>query len=243
MLHLFADPITNDPVKPVILFLGDSITADGRYIRYAEEWLRKHRPDQEVELVARGIPSETASGLSEARHPFPRPCIHDRLAEELAAAAPGVVVACYGMNDGIYHPYSDERFVVYQAGMRQLSAQIREAGAKVVLMTPPPFDAASMNGQLLPEEAPDFSYLAPYRDYDRVLECYANWLLSGGCPADGVIDLRTPLLEHIRYERRLDAGYSYGDGIHPDASGHRMIARALLSELFGVVSTPIHFNL
>jgi lysophospholipase L1-like esterase len=239
MLNLFASPGTNDHVKPLILFLGDSITADGRYIRYTEEWLRKHRPDQAVELVARGIPSETASGLSEERHPFPRPCIHDRLAGELAAAAAaGVVVACYGMNDGIYHPYSNERFAAYQTGMRQLSALIREAGAKVVLMAPPPFDAASMNGQLLPEEAPDFSYLTPYRDYDRVLERYADWLLSGGCPADGVIDLRTPLLEHIRHERGLDARYRYGDGIHPDASGHRVIARTLLSELFGVVSTP-----
>ncbi|MNY54390.1 hypothetical protein D3C86_1902570 [compost metagenome] len=99
-------------------------------------------------------------------------------------------------------------------------------------MTPPPFDAASMNGQLLPAEASGFSYLAPYRDYDCVLERYADWLLSGNCPADGIIDLRTPLLEHIRAERSLNDSYTYGDGIHPDAAGHGVMARTLLRELF-----------
>ncbi|CAH1196971.1 hypothetical protein PAECIP111892_02387 [Paenibacillus auburnensis] len=232
MLNLFTDNITKDSMRPLILFLGDSITADGLYIRLAGEWLRKHRPDLAVELAARGVPSETASGLSEADHPFPRPCVHERLTKELAEAVPGVVVACYGMNDGIYHPFSEARFAAYREGMLRLSAKIREAGAKVVLMTPPPFDAASMNGQLLPAEASGFSYLAPYRDYDLVLERYAEWLLSGICPADGIIDLRTPLLEHIRQERSLNGSYRYGDGIHPDASGHGVIAQTLLRELF-----------
>ncbi|MHA6530499.1 GDSL-type esterase/lipase family protein [Paenibacillus sp. BAC0078] len=233
MQQIITELINKDFAKPLILFLGDSITADGLYIRLAGEWLRKYRPDLGVELLGRGVPSETASGLSEAAHPFPRPCIHERLAGELAEASPGVVVACYGMNDGIYHPFSAERFAAYQAGMRRLSAEIREAGASVILMTPPPFDGTSMNVQLLPAEASGFSYLTPYKEYDLVLERYADWLLSGGCPADGVINLRTPLLEHIRQERARNASYRYGDGIHPDASGNRVMAEVLLRELFG----------
>lgn len=225
--------MTDYPLKPVILFLGDSITADGQYIRFIEEWLRQYHPDQEMKLIPCGVPSETVSALSEAAHPFPRPCVHDRLTSALAEAKPDVVVACFGMNDGIYHPFATERFAAYQDGMRRLSARVREAGAKVVLMTPPPFDALSMDAMLLPEDAPDFSYLTPYRDYDRVLERYAQWLLSGGCPADGVIDLRSPLLEHIRQERLLDPGYRSGDGIHPGRSGHWVMARTILRELFG----------
>lgn len=227
------DSVTKDSANLKILFLGDSITADGLYIRLIREWLKQHRPDLPVELIPGGVPSETASGLSEAAHPFPRPCIHERLARELAAASPGVTVACYGMNDGIYHPLSEERFSAYQTGMQQLSTQIRGAGAAVVLMTPPPFDAPSMNGRLQPADAADFSYLTPYKDYDEVLERYAGWLLSGECPAEGIIDLRTPLLEHIRQERSLNASYRYGDGIHPDAPGHEVIAVTLLRELFG----------
>ncbi|MEK5030537.1 GDSL-type esterase/lipase family protein [Paenibacillus sp. FSL R7-0302] len=233
MLHLLNNKDKSNNGNLRILFLGDSITADGRYIGLAREGLSRHRPGLAVELLPCGVPSETVSGLSEAAHPFPRPCVHDRLAGELAAAGPDVVVACYGMNDGIYHPFSDKRFAAYQAGMLKLSALIREAGAAFVLLTPPPFDAVSMEGPLQPAEAEDFSYLAPYRDYDRVLKRYADWLLSGGCAADGVIDMRTPLLEHICHERSLDASYRYGDGIHPDLSGHRIMAGVLLRELFG----------
>lgn len=237
MLHLLNHNVLNHKEKPStgnlrILFLGDSITADGRYISLVREGLSRHRPELEVELLACGVPSETVSGLSEAAHPFPRPCVHDRLAGELAAVSPDVAVACYGMNDGIYHPFSEARFAAYQSGMKRLSALIREAGAAAVLLTPPPFHAASMDGPLQPAEAADFNYLAPYRDYDRVLERYADWLISGGCPADGVIDIRTPLLEHIRHERLLHDSYRYGDGIHPDLSGHRIMAQVLLRELF-----------
>ncbi|WP_238653365.1 SGNH/GDSL hydrolase family protein [Paenibacillus piscarius] len=236
MLQLLTDMMMTRKIRHSadirILFLGDSITADGLYIRLAEEWLSRHRPDAPLKLLARGVPSETASGLSEADHPFPRPCIHDRLATELAEAAPDIVIACYGMNDGIYHPFSEARFAAYQSGMRRLSIRISEAGAKVILLTPPPFDAVSMKGPLQPEAAADFSYSAPYEAYDKVLERYADWLLSGGCPADGVIDMRTPLLGHIRQARSADSSYSYGDGIHPDASGHRAMARVLLQELF-----------
>lgn len=66
-----------------------------------------------------------------------------------------------------------------------------------------------------------------------MLKRYADWLLSRGCPADKVIDLRTPLLELIRHERSQNTAYRYGDGIHPDTTGHRVIARTLLRELYG----------
>lgn len=180
MRNILKDRVTRNNRNPRILFLGDSITADGQYIRLIQDWLNIHRPEWTAELIPAGVPSETVSGLSEAAHPGPRPSVHERLAGELAAAAPDVAVACYGMNDGIYHPFSDKRFAAYQAGMLALSTQIRDTGAGVVLMTPPPFDALSMNGPLQPADAADFSYLAPYEDYDQVLERYAGWLLSGG---------------------------------------------------------------
>ncbi|ETT56384.1 G-D-S-L family lipolytic protein [Paenibacillus sp. FSL R7-269] len=233
MRNVLKDRITRNNRAPRILFLGDSITADGQYIRLIREWLNMHRPEWTAELIPSGVPSETVSGLSEAAHPYPRPCVHERLARELAEAAPDMVIACYGMNDGIYHPFSEERFAAYQAGMLALSTRVGEAGAGIVLMTPPPFDALSMKGELQPADAADFSYLAPYKDYDQVLEHYADWLLSGGCPADKVIDLRTPLLELIRHERSQNTAYRYGDGIHPDTPGHRVIARTLLRELSG----------
>ncbi|WP_145133689.1 SGNH/GDSL hydrolase family protein [Paenibacillus sp. Y412MC10] len=232
-MDLWWNERTNQPVKPVILFLGDSITASGHYIRYTEAWLRQHRPTMEMKLVPCGVPSETVSGLSEAAHPFPRPCVHDRLQNALDTVSPGIVAACYGMNDGIYHPYSEDRFTAYQEGVFRLVERSRGAGAKVVLMTPPPFDPLSMNAELLPESAPDFSYLTPFQEYDRVLEQYSAWLLSAGDVADQIIDLRSPLLDHIKEHRALDPAYRSGDGIHPNRAGHWVMARTLLKELFG----------
>jgi len=210
----------------VILFLGDSITADGRYIRMVEKELRAR--GETIHLIARGVPSETVSGLSEKGHPGPRPCLHDRLDAVLEKTKPDRVVACYGMNDGIYHPFAEERFAAYRAGIGKLRDRVAEAGISIWLLTPPPFDAYSFTGTVLKQDATDFSYLTPYRGYDDVLRQYAEWLLQSD-PASGTVDLRTPMMEAIRQARRLDPHYSSGDGIHPDKAGHVVMAAALLN--------------
>lgn len=221
-----------DSTAKTLVFFGDSITASGEYIRFIEACLRQ-RGNLRAELLGMGVPSETASGLSEAAHPFPRPCIHDRLNQVLESSDPWMVVACYGMNDGIYHPFSEERFDAYKEGIRRLVAEIRNKGAISVLMTPPPFDPESMNASLQPGDAPNFSYLEPYQGYDGVLKLYSEWLLSEH-PADDVIDIRSPLIEHIRSKRSYGRVYSSGDGIHPNREGHRIIAQTILKKLFGL---------
>ena len=88
-----------------VMVLGDSITQAGHYVSYVEYLLQKHDPKLDIDIISVGLSSETTSGLSEAGHAggkFPRPCVHERLDRALAAVKPAVVVACYGMNDGIY---------------------------------------------------------------------------------------------------------------------------------------------
>lgn len=218
-----------------IAFLGDSITDQGLYIAYMEALFLLFRPEQGFEWIPLGVSSETAAGLSEPAHPFPRPWVFDRLAAALRESRPDWVAVCYGMNDGIYHPLSDDRFLAYRKGMTDLIGRIRQAGARVIALTPPPFDAGSFDAaKLVPEDAADFSYLTPYRDYDRVLEAYAGWVLTDDCPADVRIDIRTPLLRHTSERRALDPFYRTGDGIHPNPSGHGVMARTLLDRLFGL---------
>ena len=84
-----------------ILFLGDSITAAGGYVRIIEAELAKQPPPNSWKVINRGKGSETVSDLSEAYHPGRRPCLFTRLDKELADAKPDWVVACYGINDGI----------------------------------------------------------------------------------------------------------------------------------------------
>ncbi len=110
-----------------IVFLGDSITNAGHYIVDLESRLlemRSWKPGQL--LINLGLSSETCCGLSEPAHPFPRPSVQTRIDDVLEKTGPDVVVVCYGVNDGIYHPYSKERFATFQAGLGQVVAKESE---------------------------------------------------------------------------------------------------------------------
>ncbi|MDU4695329.1 MAG: GDSL-type esterase/lipase family protein [Paenibacillus sp.] len=221
------------PLRKRIVFFGDSITDNGTYIRNLEAFFLKHLPEHRLEWINLGISSETAAGTSEADHPFPRPCVHDRLERALAETQPDWALICYGMNDGIYHPLGEERFDAYRSGVRRAVERVRGAGARVILMTPPPFDVTSTGGPALPAGMDDYSFERPYVDYNAVLDRYAAWVREYG-EAEGltVVDLRTPLGALIRERREADPGYRYGDGIHPNEDGHWVIARTILSRVF-----------
>lgn len=147
---LSAAPPAGDPLKGMarIVFLGDSITHGGHYVTLLEAALREAHPD--TEFINLGLPSEGVTGLSEPDHPFPRPNVHERLDRVLEMADPDLVVACYGVNDGIYHPFSEERFKAYQKGIDTLIKKVQAHGARLVLVTPPPFDPLPMRKSLLP---------------------------------------------------------------------------------------------
>ena len=117
-----------------VVFLGDSITYSGQYVEFIEAFLRINDPMLNCEFLDLGLPSETVSGLSEPGHAggkFPRPNLHERLDRVLGKAKPDLIVACYGMNDGIYYPFSEVRFDKYQDGMRIPGGRICRAARSV----------------------------------------------------------------------------------------------------------------
>ena len=147
-----------------MLWLNDSITQDGKYVSIVEYYLNNQFPNEKFDIISVGLASETLSGLSENDHPFPRPCLLERLARTLDKVKPTTVVACYGINDGIHHPQSPERLAAFEDGVKKLSAMTRAAGAELILHTPPPFDALPVRNRLRKADAADFSYIAPFRD-------------------------------------------------------------------------------
>lgn len=214
-----------------IVFLGDSITHYGYYVSIFEAHLLACAELDDMEVINLGLPSETCNGLSEPAHPFPRPNVHDRIADNLSKTRPQVVVACYGMNDGIYYPFSVERFRTFQVGLTELVSKVREAGARIVLITPPPFDPLPMRlkGTLLPAEAREFSWEAVYENYDDVLRTYSDWVMSQRENVDAVIDVRSPLLGCLQEQRRRDEHFALSsDGVHIDKLGHRVLAKAVV---------------
>ena len=205
-----------------IVVLGDSITHDGRWVAMLASWLESRGITAEVIDV--GLPSETVSGLSEDGHAggqFPRPDLAERLDRVLRVARPDLVIACYGMNCGIYQPLDEGRFAKFKAGMAQLHATVEQSGAKILHLTPPVYD-----------KRPDQSGPAGNADYDSVLEAYSTWLLSK--QADGwlVIDVHGPMKAMLASARAKDPAAVFApDTVHPNDDGHWAMARAVIAGL------------
>jgi lysophospholipase L1-like esterase/dienelactone hydrolase len=216
-----------------ILFLGDSITHSGHYVSLTEEALLRQFPDADVEVLNLGISSETVSGLSEDGHAdgkFPRPNLHERLQRVLTTVQPTLVIACYGMNCGIYHPLSDERFNAFQAGMRQLRDAVRAQGATLIHLTPPVFDALPIATKVLP--AGLAAYPQPFAEYDQVLETYSIWLMRQQQQGWTVVDLHAAMKSALLAERKQNPAFTFAkDGVHPNESGHEIMFQQTCSAL------------
>ena len=221
-----------DPLEGVrrIVFLGDSITYAGHYIELVEAYMRLKAPGLDCQFLNLGLPSETVSGLSEPGHAggaFPRPGLHERLDRILSKIKPDLIVACYGMNDGIYYPFDVKRFKAYQNGIQLLREKARTAGARIIYLTPPPFDPVPIKSRTLPAAREE--YPLPYEGYDNVLSRYSEWLVERRSDGWDVVDIHTPLLKYLNEARSRDPKFRLaGDGVHLDPKGHWLIARELL---------------
>ncbi|VGO12233.1 hypothetical protein PDESU_00784 [Pontiella desulfatans] len=213
----------NAAAKERWLFLGDSITQGGHYTDHIETWLLLNQADA-PEVINLGLSSETVSGLSEPDHPFPRPDLHTRLDRVLERTNPDVVIACYGMNCAIYHPFSNERLAAYQTGINKLVADAQAIGAKVILLTPPPF-AGRIKPKAPPGEGESFGFKHPASDYNEVLAKYGEWIMTlNGKNGVRAFSIRPPI------EKFMEKCYPR-EPIHPNTYGHELMAEAFLQAL------------
>lgn len=202
-----------------VVFLGDSITYSGQYVETIAAYHQARFPGSEIEFINVGLSSETVSGLSEPGHAggkFPRPDLHERLARVLDKTKPDLVFACYGMNDGIYLPFDEQRFKAFRDGVAWFRAEVQRAGAKMVHVTPPVFDEVK----------------GGHAGYTAVLNRYSDWLVSQRANGWDVVDLHTPMRRHLEQQRAANPAYAFSrDGIHPDDFGHWLMAQAILLHL------------
>ncbi|MFK8111074.1 MAG: alpha/beta hydrolase fold domain-containing protein [Rubripirellula sp.] len=214
-----------------ILFLGDSNTFSGQYITLLEQHLVELGHASVPELINMGLSSETCTGLSEPAHPFPRPNVHERIDRALAKSKPDVVVACYGMNDGIYYPFSEDRYSQFCRGIDLIIEKVQASGAKLILMTPPAFDPlpCASSGKLLPAGAEEYSWKRIYENYDAdVIAVYAKYVREQAERVAMVVDLYDATDSYIRNRRHSDEEFSMSpDGVHVNLEGHAVVASAI----------------
>ena len=214
-MRLHAQPLN----KGRIAILGDSIAYAGPWANEVENALKADKKFEACEIVNFAVPSETVAGLSEYGHAggrFPRPCLHECLDRVLQMYRPQLILACYGMNDGLMQAFDKARFQAYQEGNIRLKKAADAAKAEIVFITPPLFRGDS----------------AEQAEYDAVLDKYAEWLVSKRKDGWKVIDIRPGLRKRIAREKAGNPGFRYsGDGVHPGPEGHHMIAREVLAGL------------
>ena len=218
---LWGQPIAANVHK--VLFLGNSITYAGGYVEDFEAYYISRHPKDTIEFIDLGLPSETVSGLSEEGHAdgrFPRPDLQERLHRILEKIRPDLVFACYGMNDGIYLPFDEDRFRRYKEGLQWLhDTLVAATGARVIFLTPPVYD----------------EFRGGKTGYAGVLDQYSTWLLGQHKSAQWeVADIHFPMKRYLDAHRRVDADFGIDgfalttDGVHPGEVGHWLMARQLL---------------
>ena len=214
-----------------VVFLGDSVTAAGQFVTYLDLQLRIDHGKDTPELINLGLPSEGVTGLSERPHPFPRPNVHERLKRALEILKPDVVVACYGINDGIYHPFDDDRFEQFKRGTQLLIKTVKDSGARLVLCTPIAFDAQPLRSanKLLPANTDqDFSWFAIYEGYESVIAKYSDYVKTLRGQVDRLVDVHDPIKYSLIARRKTKKDYAMSDdGVHVDQSGHAVIAKSI----------------
>ncbi|MEQ1851902.1 MAG: SGNH/GDSL hydrolase family protein [Chthoniobacteraceae bacterium] len=217
-----------------ILFLGDSITYAGHYVDDFDLFLATKYPGRRFEVIDCGLPSETVSGLSEAGHAggkFPRPDLHERLDRVLAIVKPDLIFACYGMNCGIYLPFSEERFAKYQEGIRKLREKARNAGAQIIHLTPPVFDPLPIKARVKPAGSVKDGDM--FEGYNGVLDRYSEWLVAQG-KSEGwrVIDTHNAMAAALETARKANPEFTFSkDGVHANEAGHHVMAVTILKAL------------
>lgn len=211
-----------------VAILGDSITYNGTWATLVESALRATPQFADAEIVNFGLSSETVSGLSEDGHAdgkFPRPDLHERLDRILEAFQPQLVLACYGMNDGIYLPLDAERMKAWQVGSANLKKAVEKQGGRLIFISAPLYHADSK-----PNEA-DF--------YDAVLDAQAAWLRARRADGWEVIDIRPDLKKNVADAKKADPAFVYAsDGVHPGERGHFFIAESIVKQLWPLLKLP-----
>jgi lysophospholipase L1-like esterase len=199
--------------------LGDSITRSGQYHKYIELFYLTRYPDRALEVINCGISGDTAKGGLQ------------RLAWDCLAAKPTVVSIMLGMNDvqpGLYDPQNpatdlDDRRArcaqVYDQSMRQLTKHIIDFGARVILLTPSPYDDSAELAQ------------KNYLGCGQALEGFAKRVEAiaqdQGVP---VVDFHG-LMKMINVAHQLKKPQFTivgGDRIHPTPPGHLVMSYAFL---------------
>ena len=197
-----------------VVFYGDSITQDGAYARFVEEYVRTRFPQWDIRFYNAGVGGDTVKGGGAGP-------IDVRLERDVIALKPTVVTIMLGMNDGGYKPFDPMTLATFGEGYRAIVAKLQQAlpGVRLTFIRSSPFDDVARPPQFLPG----------YDDTLRRLGCYVTTL--GAREKATVVDFREPVNAGIAAVMKDNpdlARQVVPDRVHPGPAGHLVMGSTLL---------------
>ena len=196
--------------KKQVVFLGDSITEEGRtlelgFLNLIEETLDANK----FNIIGKGISGDKVSDLLV------------RYEEDVLAQDPDIVFIYIGIND-VWHTYdvgkgSDIDF--YEKGLRKIITDIKRKNAKIILCTP------TVIGELV-----TFKDTVEIKR-DQELDAFSGVVRNLASEFNTeLLDLRTIFKDYIIQNNKTNdyQGFLTDDGVHLNDFGNQLIAEKML---------------
>src|SRR4029078_2614092 len=190
--------------------IGDSITEQKQYSVFIQDYMLMCQPAEKLQVAQFGWGGETAAGFQK------------RMKNDTLRFKPTLITTCFGMNDGGYTVLTKERADLYRTSTQQIIDKAKKAGVRTIIIgSPGCVDADKFRGK----SAVYNKTLGELRDIAREV-AEANSVAFA--------DVHTPMMDAMtkakaKYGKEYHVGG--GDGVHPDANGHLVMAYAFLKAL------------
>jgi lysophospholipase L1-like esterase len=195
----------------LVAVCGDSITEQKLYSVFIEDYLLMCQPAAQLQTVQFGWGGETSWGFLA------------RMANDVLGFKPSVATTCYGMNDGGYAALTPDRSKQYREATEGIVKAFKQAGVRfIVVGSPGVVDSTTFRrvGAVVYNKT-----LGELRDIAREVASQQGVTFA---------DVYGPMLA-VMEKAKAKYGEAYavagGDGIHPGANGHLVMAYAFLKAL------------
>lgn len=195
-----------------VVFYGDSITQQGQYTSYIEDYVATRYPSWNIAFINSGWSGDWVEGGGGGKADL-------RVRRDILDHHPTVVTFLLGMNDGGYQPYDPAFFDVFSKGYREILSQIESISPvpRITLLEPSPYD--------------DVTRKAQFPDYNAVMIRYGKFVAElAHEQGQFAVDFNLPTVTLLKQAAQLEpeqARKLIPDQIHPSAAVGLFLAMLL----------------
>ena len=196
-----------------VAIVGDSITEQAGYSKFIEVYLLACVPELDLTVYSFGWGGEKAPGFA------------IRMENDFVPWQPTLVTSCFGMNDGLYRPYTNQIGEAYEAGTRRIQTRCKALGARMIEGGPGAVDSETWKKD---EPEADLYYNETLAQLSGIAGQLAT---ENGFVFANLHPLMMKVMQDAKAARGKDYPVCGNDGIHPGANGHLVMAYAFLKSM------------